>query len=128
MDYVERKDIFENRLPGRTVQNAVGHNSAVLSEKMTVSFCRYDETTGIMEPHNHAEETVVVIGAEKSYVLWGPDKDNLCYRQDLKFGDVMHFPNLEWHVFRFDEGGYLDAICIYGQVTGIRPEEMECHA
>lgn len=36
----------------------------------------------------------------------------------------MHFPELEWHVFGYDEGGFLDALCIYGQVTNIRPEEI----
>ena len=36
--------------PGRVVQNAVGHNSAVLSEKMTVSFCHYSAESGPMEP------------------------------------------------------------------------------
>ena len=41
MDFVKRDDIAKNCLPGRVVQNAVGHNSAVLSEKMTVSFCHY---------------------------------------------------------------------------------------
>lgn len=39
-------------------------------------------------------------------------------------GDIMHFPELEWHVFGYDEGGFLDALCIYGQVTNIRPEEI----
>ncbi len=38
MDYVKRADIAEHRLPGRVVQNAVGHSSAVASERMTVSF------------------------------------------------------------------------------------------
>ena len=37
----------------------------------------------------------------------------------------MHFPELEWHVFGYDEGGFLDALCIYGQVTNIRPEEIQ---
>ena len=40
MDFVRREDIRKNELPGRVVQNAVGRNSAVASEKMTVSFCR----------------------------------------------------------------------------------------
>ena len=79
MDFVKRVDIKHNDLPGRSVQNAVGRNSAVASEKMTVSFCRYNAEYGLMAPHNHAEESVVV----------------------------------------------LDALCIYGQVTNIRPEEIQ---
>ena len=61
MDYVKRADIAEHRLPGRVVQNAVGHSSAVASERMTVSFCRYSAESGPMAPHNHAEESVVVL-------------------------------------------------------------------
>ena len=54
MDFVRREDIRKNELPGRVVQNAVGRNSAVASEKMTVSFCRYSAESGPMAPHNHA--------------------------------------------------------------------------
>lgn len=61
MEFVQRADIKRNKLPGRVVQNAVGRESAVASEKMTVSFCRYSEESGPMAPHNHAEETVVVL-------------------------------------------------------------------
>lgn len=63
MDFVKRVDIKHNDLPGRSVQNAVGRNSAVASEKMTVSFCRYNAEYGPMAPHNHAEESVVVLTA-----------------------------------------------------------------
>ena len=35
MDFIKRDDIKKNALPGRVVQNAVGHNSAVLSEKIS---------------------------------------------------------------------------------------------
>ena len=90
MDFVKREDIKRNDLPGRSVQNAVGRNSAVASEKMTVSFCQYNAEYGPMAPHNHAD-----------------------------------FPELEWHVFGYDEGGFLEALCIYGQVTNIRPEEIQ---
>ena len=41
MDFKRRNEIGENRLPGRVVQNGVGRNSAVASEKMTVSYCTY---------------------------------------------------------------------------------------
>ena len=64
MDFIKRDDIKKNALPGRVVQNAVGHNSAVLSEKMTVSFCHYSAESGPMEPHNHAEESVVVLSCK----------------------------------------------------------------
>lgn len=125
MDFVKRAEIPENRFPGRVVQNAVGHNSAVLSERMTVSFCRYSAESGPMAPHNHAEETVVVLECRDAYVKYGSGPDSLEHTVPLQKGDVMHFPPLEWHVFGYEEGGFLDALCIYGQVTHIRPEEME---
>ena len=70
MDYVKRADIAERRLPGRVVQNAVGHSSAVASERMTVSFCRYSAESGPMAPHNHAEESVVVLDCRDAYVQY----------------------------------------------------------
>lgn len=125
MEYLQRENIQKNALPGRVVQNAVGHNSALNSEKMTVSFCHYNAGSGPMAPHNHAEESVVVLDCRDAYVLWGDGPDQLTHRQELQVGDLMHFPELEWHVFRYEEGGFLDALCIYGQVTNIRPEEIQ---
>lgn len=125
MEYLQRNSIRKNCLPGRVVQNAVGHNSALNSEKMTVSFCHYDAESGPMAPHNHAEESVVVLRCKDAYVLWGESPEKLDHRQNLQEGDLMHFPELEWHVFRYETGGFLDALCIYGQVTNIRPEEIE---
>ncbi|MBR6113694.1 MAG: hypothetical protein IKQ10_00765 [Oscillospiraceae bacterium] len=124
MEYLPRDTIRENRLPGRVVQNAVGHNSALSSERMTVSFCRYSAESGPMAPHNHAEESVVVLDCRDAWVEWGTGPEELTCRQDLRVGDLLHFPPLEWHVFRYGEGGFLDALCIYGQVTNIRPEEI----
>ena len=37
----------------------------------------------------------------------------------------LHFPELEWHVFEWDEGGYVDALFIYGQVDNIRPDQIK---
>ena len=125
MDFKKRVEIGENRLPGRVVQNAVGRSSAVASEKMTVSYCTYSAESGPMAPHNHAEETVVVLDCKDAYVKYGSGPDSLEHMVRLEKGDLMHFPELEWHVFGYDEGGFLDALCIYGQVTNIRPEEIQ---
>ncbi len=124
MDFVRRDGIKRNELPGRVVQNAVGRGSAAASEKMTVSFCYYSAESGPMEPHNHAEESVVVLACKDAFVRWGSAPDSLEHTVRLQAGDLMHFPELEWHVFGYDEGGFLDALCIYGQVTNIRPEEI----
>ena len=110
MDFKRRNEIGENRLPGRVVQNGVGRNSAVASEKMTVSYCTYSAESGPMAPHNHAEETVVVLDCKDAYVKYGSGPDSLEHTVRLEKGDLMHFPELEWHVFGYDEGGFLDAL------------------
>lgn len=125
MEYLKRNAVKKNELPGRVVQNAVGHNSALLSEKMTISYCHYSEESGPMAPHRHAEECVVVLDCKDAYVKYGSAEDSLEHKVMLETGDLMHFPEMEWHVFGYDEGGFLDALCIYGQVTNIRPEEIE---
>lgn len=123
MEYLKREHIFKNELPGRVVQNAVGRESALSSEKMTVSYCHYSAASGPMEPHRHAEESVVVLDCRDAYVRYGSAEDSLEHKVELSRGDLMHFPEMEWHVFGYQEGGFLDALCIYGQVTDIRPEE-----
>ena len=111
MDFIKRETTSRKTLClAEVVQNAVGHNSAVLSEKMTVSFCHYSAESGPMEPHNHAE------GIGGGAVLQGC----LCevgQRQGLSGahggaarGRPDALPSLEWHVFGYKEGGYLDAL------------------
>ena len=77
MDFVRREEIKKNELPGRVVQNAVGRNSAVASEKMTVSFCQYSAESCPMAPHNHAEESVVVLACNDAFARWGSGPDSL---------------------------------------------------
>ncbi|MBE6907378.1 MAG: hypothetical protein E7476_14005 [Ruminococcaceae bacterium] len=125
MDFLQRSAVNKSCLPGRVIQNVVGKQYPIESGKMTVCFAHYSAESGPMEPHNHAEETVVVLSAENSYVLWGSSKDCLEHKQVLQTDDVMHFAELEWHVFRYEKGGHLDALCIYGQVDNIRPEEIQ---
>ena len=124
MKVLRRSDIVKEYLPGRILQKSVGRDSASASEKMTICFARYSEESGPMEPHNHAEETVYIIDAVDGWVRIGPDKDNLPDKVMLEPGMSLHFPELEWHVFEVAEGGFIDALCIYGQVDNIRPEEI----
>ena len=42
----------------------------------------------------------------------------------LEPGMTLYFDELEWHVFGYDLGGYVDIIFFYGQVNNIRPEEI----
>lgn len=125
MDFAHRKDLTERHLPGRIIQNAVGKEDQINSKKMTVCFAHYSDESGPMEPHNHAEETVIVLSSDRAFVKYGSDCKSLENTQYLEVGDVMHFAELEWHVFRHESGGHLDAICIYGQVDNIRPEDIK---
>ena len=91
---------------------------------MTVSFCRYEAESGPMEPHQHAEETVYILDARGGRIRKGPAKDDLNETVSLEPGTILHFDELEWHVFEYEEGGFIDAVCIYGQVDNIRPEDI----
>lgn len=124
MRVVEREDIKKDMLPGRIIVKAVGKDSAIVSQKMTVCYATYSAVSGPMEPHNHAEETVVILDCKNGWVRRGPSKDNLNEKYMLQKDTVMYFDELEWHVFEYGEDGYIDALCIYGQVDNIRPEEI----
>ena len=124
MKLLEKEALKKEFLPGRIIQKCVGKDSPFVSAKMTMGFASYCAEAGPMEPHHHAEEIVYVIRAEKARVRYGGEKDRLLYEAPLKDGMTMHFDELEWHVFEYDEGGYLDAIFFYGQTENIRPEEI----
>jgi hypothetical protein len=127
MDVLKREELDRVTLPGRTLQKAVGGpgEGKVASAKMTVGFARYSEESGPMEPHQHAEETIYVVGARDGWIRFGPTPQQLGERIALAAGTVLHFPELEWHVFEWDEGGFVDALYIYGQVDNIRPEQIQ---
>jgi len=125
MEIIVRENLEKESLPGRIIQKAVGKDGASLSGKMTMGFARYSEESGPMDPHQHAEEIVYILGAENGWVRKGTEKGNLGAPLPLEAGMILHFPPLEWHVFEFDPGGHVDIIFFYGQVDKIRPEEME---
>jgi len=124
MTYFKRDDLERIMLPGRVIQTAVGKDGFSSSQQMTVGFAHYSAESGPMEPHHHAEEVIYVIDAQDGWVRSGPDTDELGSPVPLEAGMILHIPPLEWHVFEYDEGGYLDLVFIYGQVDHIRPEDM----
>jgi hypothetical protein len=125
MELVSRAAVPSQVLPGRAVQKVVGKDSAITSGRMSMGFAYYSAEAGPMEPHQHAEETVYVNSARGGWVRTGPGPEELGERIDLLAGMTMHFAELEWHVFGYDEGGFLDVIFFYGQVDNIRPEEIK---
>jgi len=127
VDVLKRTDLDRVKLAGRTLQKAVGGpgEGKVTSTGMTVGFARYSAESGPMEPHHHAEETIYVVDTRDGYIRPGTAADQIGDRIQLEAGMILHFPELEWHVFEWDEGGYVDALFIYGQVDNIRPGEIK---
>ena len=111
-------------MPGRIITKAVGRDSPIASEKMTIGFGKYCAQAGPMEPHNHAEETVYIVDAKDGWVRYGGEPDSLLHKMALEPGMTLHFDELEWHVFEYGEGGFVEIIFIYGQTENIRPEEI----
>lgn len=122
MKYCRREELREDVLPGRIIANAVGKDAAIESEKMTVGFGRYCAEAGPMAPHNHAEETVYIIDAKRGRVRYGGEPDHLLHQLELKPGMILHFDALEWHVFEYEEDGFVEILFLYGQTDNIRPE------
>ena len=88
-----------------------------------MGFARYSDESGPMVPHQHAEEICFVLDAKESWVERGDAPDHLGEPFQLKAGMTLHIPAFEWHVFRWNPGGFLDILFFYGQVENIRPEE-----
>lgn len=124
MDFVKRSEVEKLVLPGRIIQKTVGKDGAMASGKMTVGFAHYSAKSGRMDPHHHAEETIYVVAAERAWVRYGASETSLDIKEDLETGMTLHFDELEWHVFEYGDGGYLDIVFIYGQTDNIRPEEI----
>jgi len=124
MEIVARQQIEEIRLPGRIIQKAVGKDGISASGKMTMGFARYSAESGPMEPHQHAEEICYVIAAKRALVRYGASRDRLDKSASLQAGTTLHVDELEWHVFEYAKGGFLDIIFFYAQVDNIRPEEI----
>ena len=125
MQIILRDTIKNEILPGRMIQKAIGKDSLSKSSCMTMGFAHYSQESGEMAPHHHAEEAIYVLEAKNSWARFGKDEMTLGDRIKLESGMTLHFPAWEWHVFGFNEGGYLDIIFFYGQADQIRPEEKQ---
>jgi hypothetical protein len=119
-----KEELDDTIFPDRIIYKAVGKEGPIISGKMSVGYGYYSSDIGMMEPHQHAEESIYIAEATKAYFRYGDAKDNLGEKIQLKAGMLIHFDELEWHVFECDDGGFLTIIFIYGQVDRIRPEEI----
>ena len=123
MEHLNRAELAGVELPGRIIFKGAGKGSPIESGKMTVAFGRYSGEFGPMSPHRHAEECVYITRCEKGWVRFGSTDDCADGKVELSAGTLLHFPEDEWHVFEYAEGGFIEAMFIYGQVDNIRPEE-----
>lgn len=125
MTVLKQQDIERTVLPGRAIDKAVGKDGPSRSRKMTLGFARYAGEYGPMEPHHHAEEALYIIDVKDGWVRFGSGPQELGEPIKLEPGMILHVPDLEWHVFEYDEGGHIEVLFFYGQVDNIRPEEMQ---
>ncbi len=123
MRLFRREEIPKTKLPGRTLQVAVGKDAKSKSEKMMVGFAHYSAESGPMEPHQHVEEVIYVVNAHQGWFRYGPSKEKLGDPVPLEGGMILHFPHMEWHVFEYGEKGYVDIVFMYGQVENIFPQK-----
>jgi hypothetical protein len=119
MKLIKREDVPEKLLPGRVLQLLVGQEGSVSpSSVMTMGFARYAAEAGPMAPHRHAEEIVYVLESDRGWTRYGgfgDEPDELGEPMPLEPGMTLHFPENEWHVFEFDEGGQVAIIFFYSQ-------------
>lgn len=119
MKLIKRQDVPQKMLPGRALQLLVGGEGAVSpSQVMTMGFARYSAEAGPMAPHRHAEEIVYVLESDRGWTRhggYGDEPDELGGPVPLEAGMTLHFPENEWHVFEFEEGGHVEIIFFYSQ-------------
>ena len=125
MKMIARTQVPVTALLGRDLNKAVGKDGFDASRKMTVGWARYSKKSGVMEPHQHAEELLYILDAKDAWIRFGRAKDELGERVPFIPGTMIHFPEMEWHVFEYTEDGYADLIFFYGQVDNIRPEDSK---
>lgn len=123
MDVITRDGLEALLLPGRVIQTAIGKNGNIISEKMTMGFAHYSLESGVMKPHNHAEEICYIIDAKNSWVRFGSNELDLNNKVNLEAGMTLHIPTMECHVFEFLDDGYVDLIFFYSETENLRPED-----
>ena len=57
-----------------------------------------------------------MIKAKDGWIEHGMMKDKLEKKVLLKSGMVLHIPEGEWHIFRYNKGGFVDIIFMYSQI------------
>lgn len=121
MKIIRRHEVPLRPLPGRALQLIVGQkDTASSSDVMTMGFAHYAAAYGPMSPHHHAEEIVFVLESDRGYVRHGgsgAEPTELGDRIALEPDMILHFPENEWHVFEYEEGGRITIAYFYSSAS-----------
>lgn len=113
MDIIKRAELAQNVCLGRTIWRAVGIN-APLEDEISVGFTRFSLKDGAMKAHKHEREVIYVIDACGASARFGSDPTQLGNSTQLRNGDLLRFPEGEWHIFDLqDENAYLDILWVF---------------
>jgi len=116
---LRRGEVEKKLFPGRALQLVVGREDAASSSRaITMGFAHYSAESGRMEPHRHAEEVVLILGCKNGWIRFGGFGDRPEEMREpftLEEGMILHIPESEWHVFEYEENGYVDIAFFYGQ-------------
>lgn len=123
MEYVKKSEIEIDALAGRGLLRVIGKQSHFDSDKMSVGYAIYSQVYGLMEPHAHAEETVIITSVKEGSFSWGKTKDDLYNSIKLEEGMILHIPQDEWHVFNYERDGFIEIIFIYGETSNLRADD-----
>lgn len=123
MRFIKKDEMVIKHCRARTIYAAIEQNGVFTSDKLMMGCARFDKSLGDMIPHTHAEEGMYIIDAAKAYARFGSSPDTLGDRVPLVPGMIMWAAEGEWHVFEFDDGGFLDIVfCLENDKNFKRPE------
>ena len=127
MKCLKRDELEKKDLPGRMLQLVTGKKGAHITiDSMTSGCAHYSAESGPMEPHRHVDEVIYVLSARDGWTRYGGTGDEpneLGEPVHLEAGMILYFPDKEWHVFEYAEGGHIDIFFVYSESDVYKLEE-----
>jgi mannose-6-phosphate isomerase-like protein (cupin superfamily) len=122
MKMIEKEQAVIKHCKARTIYGMIEDGGVIKSDQMTMGIARFDKNLGPMNPHAHAEEGMYVIDCANAYIRCGSSADTLGERELIKPGMIIFVPEGQWHVFEFEDGGFLDTVFCLPVGSIDRPE------
>lgn len=110
MNMITKEQSLVKHFNARTIYAVIEENGVFQSPGLTMGFARFGKEQGVMTPHIHVEEGMYVIDCANAYARWGDTEQTLGERHPVRPGMIMWAAEGEWHVFEFDDGGFLDIV------------------